>query len=279
MGEQAIADDPRQVRAARTPANLAIGLGGNCGVCRLVGACHPHGRPDLSRDQNRLTHVSASRFATITWMLIVCDFDGTATQADTLNHLCTRFAPQVFTQLEGKLMSREMTLREVLAAECGEMRAGHDEIVSAAVAEVPLRDGFEEFVEACSREGHRLVIVSAGFRQLIEPMLVAAGIREYELVANDVEFTSDGGVATFRDTNECDACGERCKRAEVTDMRTEGENVVYIGDGFSDRCGAESADRIFARAGLARYLDKRDVVYESFDDFHEIMRALELDVS
>ena len=56
----------------------------------------------------------------------------------------------------------------------------------------------------------------------------------------------------------CEVCGEPCKRADVP----EGENVVYVGDGYSDRCAAQAADRIFARDGLATYLDEQGVEYE-----------------
>jgi 2-hydroxy-3-keto-5-methylthiopentenyl-1-phosphate phosphatase len=31
---------------------------------------------------------------------------------------------------------------------------------------------------------------------------------------------------------------------------------------------------VFARDGLARYLDARGVAYEPFDDFHDVERAL-----
>jgi len=59
------------------------------------------------------------------------------------------------------------------------------------------------------------------------------------------------------------------------DALTNGGEVVYIGDGYSDRCAAESADRVFARRGLARWLDERGIPFEPFDDFHDVARALE----
>ena len=54
----------------------------------------------------------------------------------------------------------------------------------------------------------------------------------------------------------------------------EGENVVYVGDGYSDRCAAQAANRIFARDGLAAYLDEQGVAYERYDDFFDIAKAL-----
>jgi 2-hydroxy-3-keto-5-methylthiopentenyl-1-phosphate phosphatase len=51
--------------------------------------------------------------------------------------------------------------------------------------------------------------------------------------------------------------------------------VVYVGDGYSDRCAAQLADRIFARAGLARYLDEHGISYEPFETLHDVVAALE----
>jgi 2-hydroxy-3-keto-5-methylthiopentenyl-1-phosphate phosphatase len=55
-----------------------------------------------------------------------------------------------------------------------------------------------------------------------------------------------------------------------------GGRSVYVGDGFSDRCGAEASDLVFARRGLAAYLGERGVPFEPFDDFFQVVRRLEV---
>ena len=60
-------------------------------------------------------------------------------------------------------------------------------------------------------------------------------------------------------------CGEPCKRASLG-----AEPFVYVGDGYSDRCAALAADRVFARDGLAAYLDEQGVAYEPFETLSEI---------
>jgi 2-hydroxy-3-keto-5-methylthiopentenyl-1-phosphate phosphatase len=213
-------------------------------------------------------------------MLILCDFDGTVTAVDTNTYLAKRFAPSRADEVAGKLATREMTLREVLEAEVSGMAAAQEEIVAAAVEGIPFRGGFEPFVEAARAHGDRIVLLSAGFRQLIRPMLANAGMAGYdlELVANDAAWSSEGGTITWRDQPMCDRCGEQCKRSDVAALRAryedDADTVVYIGDGFSDRCGAETADRIFARRSLAGYLDEQRVAYEWFDEFFGIATAL-----
>ncbi len=65
-------------------------------------------------------------------------------------------------------------------------------------------------------------------------------------------------------------CGERCKRVAVSALRT----FAYVGDGVSDRCVSLAAERRFARAGLATWLDERRVDYEPFEDLFDVLRAL-----
>ena len=50
--------------------------------------------------------------------------------------------------------------------------------------------------------------------------------------------------------------------------------IVYIGDGYSDRCAAEASDRVFATRGLVGYLTERGIDFEPFEDFHSVARSL-----
>jgi 2-hydroxy-3-keto-5-methylthiopentenyl-1-phosphate phosphatase len=143
------------------------------------------------------------------------------------------------------------------------VRAPLAEVVEFVLDVVRIRRGFRELVAS-----HRPIVVSAGFHELIEPVLEREGV-EVELLANRVEPRPDGWRVHFRDEASCADCGEACKRAALP----AGE-VAFVGDGYSDRCAALRADRVFARDGLAAYLDARGFAYEPYDDFHDVARAL-----
>lgn len=214
-------------------------------------------------------------------MLIICDFDGTVTARDTNSALARRFAPDAYADVEGRLASRELTLREVLSAEFSSVTVGLDRVLEEAL-EIPFRDGFEQFLDAADAQGAHVVLLSSGFRQVIEPMLAREGLAgRIDLLANDIELDEDGGRIAWRELPTCELCGEPCKRHDVARLRREhaadGETVAFVGDGMSDRCGAESADVVLARDGLARYLDERDAPYEPWDDFHDVADVLGLD--
>jgi 2-hydroxy-3-keto-5-methylthiopentenyl-1-phosphate phosphatase len=212
-------------------------------------------------------------------MLIICDFDGTVTTRDTNSALARRFAPDAYAGLEGKLGRRELSLREVLAGEFADVTAHIDDLVAEAT-KIPLRDGFRELLDVADAEGHAVVLLSSGFHELIEPMLRSRGLHDrVPLLANSITFDGTGGRIAWRELPTCGLCGEPCKRHDVArlrDIHAGGEQVVFVGDGFSDRCGAESADRVFARDYLARYLDDRGLSYDAWEDFNDIAQLLGL---
>lgn len=204
--------------------------------------------------------------------LVVVDFDGTAHELDLLDAVCSRHAPAETEAAEVALLAGEITLNECIRREFEPIRADHDQIVAECLSLGRLRQGFERFVTAARAAGHRVVIVSSGFHAIIGPVLEEAGLGDLEVFANDVRFSPRGTRVSFRDGELCESCGERCKRPLVRSLNG-GTPVVYIGDGWSDRCASAAADRRFARRSLATYLDGEGLDYTRFDNFDEIAEA------
>jgi len=197
-------------------------------------------------------------------MRLVLDWDGTVTERDTLDLVLREFGdPEIYLQAEGEL-GRRLSLHEVIALEFETVTAPLPEVAAWLVANVRVRPGFREL--AARRAP---LVVSAGFHELIEPVLEREGV-EVELVANRVDPAPGGWRALFRDTAPCPVCGEPCKRAALP----AGEAVVYVGDGYSDRCAALAADRVFATGSLASYLEQRGVPFEPLTDFHDLELGL-----
>jgi 2-hydroxy-3-keto-5-methylthiopentenyl-1-phosphate phosphatase len=198
-------------------------------------------------------------------MTLILDWDGTVTVDDTLIVALREFGDwQVYLEASAALRRGEITLHEEIRRDAESITAPIDEVAGWLRENLELRPGFHELAEA-----YRPLIVSSNFRQLIEPILEREGL-ELEVRANEVTWSPAGWRATFRNGDVCGTCGEPCKRA---DLPADGE-VVYVGDGYSDRCAAQAADRIFARDSLAHYLDEQGVAYEPFDDLDDVARAL-----
>jgi 2-hydroxy-3-keto-5-methylthiopentenyl-1-phosphate phosphatase len=206
---------------------------------------------------------------------LVVDFDGTITQEDVLDEIARTFGDdEVYREVDEALDRNGITLHEVLRREFEPVRASLGEVIEWVHANASIRQGFRELVELARERGWRVVVVSSGFRQLIEPMLERAGIEGLELVSNEVDPDPEGWRITFFDESRCEICGEACKRTTVRSV-VDGGEVVYVGDGYSDRCAAEDADLVFARRGLAAYLTERGVPFEPFEDFFQIAEKLE----
>jgi 2-hydroxy-3-keto-5-methylthiopentenyl-1-phosphate phosphatase len=196
---------------------------------------------------------------------LVVDWDGTVTEVDGLHLVLCEFGDvDVYEEAEARL-GRTLTLHEVIALEFETIRAPLDDVVAWIRANVAIRAGFTELARR-----HEPLIVSSGFHELIGPVLAREEI-ELEVVANRLDPRAEGWRALFRQQPVCDVCGQMCKRADVAGVGP----FVYVGDGFSDRCVAEAASRVFARDGLATYLAEREVPFETYRDFYDVAGALD----
>jgi 2-hydroxy-3-keto-5-methylthiopentenyl-1-phosphate phosphatase len=194
---------------------------------------------------------------------LVLDWDGTCTEVDGLHMLLEEFGDQeIYAQMEG-VLGEGLTLHEVIAGEMATITLPLDEAVPWVCRHVTLRPGFHELAER-----YDPVILSSGFHELIEPILEREGI-ELEVLANRLDARPDGWRPIWRDEAVCATCGEACKRGALA----RGEPYVFVGDGYSDRCAALAAERVFARDGLARYLAAEGHPFEGFDDLHDVLRA------
>ncbi|MDQ3162179.1 MAG: haloacid dehalogenase-like hydrolase [Actinomycetota bacterium] len=196
-------------------------------------------------------------------MRLVVDWDGTVTVRDSLVQVIERFGdPELLRALEPRV-GVDLTLHEEIALEFEQVTAPLEEVVAWVLEHVEVRPGLSELAAQ-----HAPVVISAGFCELIEPVLAREGV-SLEVLANRVEARGEGWHVQFRDEAACASCGEACKRGGLA-----GDPYVYVGDGYSDRCAALAAERVFARDGLAGYLDEQGVRYEPFRDLLDVTEAL-----
>lgn len=204
---------------------------------------------------------------------LVLDFDGTITEADLLDVVASTFGdPEVYREVEEGLVAGRLPLREVITREFRPVTKPVNEVVAWAIENVRVRPGLRELVALAQARGWQVLVISSGFHELIEPILAHEGV-EVELHANRLDARPDGWIVRWNYEDDCEACGESCKRSNVARL-ARGEEIVYVGDGYSDRCAAEAAGRVFAIKGLAHYLDEHGIPYTPFNDFHDVVAAL-----
>ena len=199
-------------------------------------------------------------------MKVVLDWDGTVTEEDTLHLLLLEFGDRgLYERVEVELLGGRMSYRDLMETEMRTIRVPLATARDFLLERARLRAGLHELAQA-----HDVLILSSGFAELIEPLLARAGV-DAAVAANGLDPRPDGWRIRWRDEAQCTHCGDLCKRGGLP--RADGP-VVYVGDGYSDRCAALAADRVFARDGLAVYLEREGVAFEPFDDLEDVARAL-----
>jgi 2-hydroxy-3-keto-5-methylthiopentenyl-1-phosphate phosphatase len=195
---------------------------------------------------------------------LVLDWDGTVTERDTLELVVGWFGDATRYRRNGQLMGRSLTHDQALASSFATVRASLPEVVDRLLPEVRVRPGFRALVER-----YQPLVISSGFHELIEPFLAREGL-EVEILANRVYARPEGWQIRFRDRGVCSACGEPCKRSSLPPG-----DVAYVGDGYSDRCAALAATRVFATGALAEWLHGQNVAFERFKHFYDVLAALD----
>jgi HAD superfamily phosphoserine phosphatase-like hydrolase len=197
-------------------------------------------------------------------LYLILDWDGTVTVRDTLWMLLERFGDrEVFERMESALGST-LSHREVMEAEMATITVPLEEAVAFLLEHAEVRPGFSELARR-----FRPLVLSSSFHETIEPVLAREGV-DVRLVANRIDARPDGWRVIWTDDAPCPECGEVCKRRSLP----AGDSLVYVGDGYSDRCAALAADRVFARGDLARYLASRGTPFEPFEDLDDVAAAL-----
>jgi 2-hydroxy-3-keto-5-methylthiopentenyl-1-phosphate phosphatase len=195
---------------------------------------------------------------------LVLDWDGTVTVRDTQWMLLERFGdPSVFDRTEGGL-GTTLSFRDVMETQLATIAAPLDEAVAFLVAEAEVRAGFRELAAR-----YDPLVLSSGFHETIAPILAREGVA-VDVRANRLDTRPGGWRVLWADATPCPVCGDLCKRRALPDERP----LVYVGDGYSDRCAALAADRVFARRALADYLDSQNVPHEPFDTLDDVAAAL-----
>lgn len=197
-------------------------------------------------------------------MRLVLDWDGTVTETDSLWMVLEEFGDrEVLARVEGSLVEGRLSFQDVMELEFATVTAPVAEVTAFLCREVRIRPGLAELAAA-----ERPLVLSSGFHELIEPVLAREEI-ELELRANRIDARADCWRILWRDPQRCPVCGDLCKRRNLPPTP-----FAYAGDGYSDRCAAVVADRVFARDGLAEWLGSEGIPFERFDDLRDVLAAL-----
>jgi 2-hydroxy-3-keto-5-methylthiopentenyl-1-phosphate phosphatase len=210
---------------------------------------------------------------------VFCDFDGTVCSEDVGEQFFLKFAGEKVEQNIQRLLSGEITLQEWLTALCEAIPAMSQKKFLEFVDQFVVDSHVAEFVRFCTKQEISLMVLSDGLDAYIGRVLGNAGLKNVPFFANHAEFLNVNGreklAVTFPYTDsECTLCGN-CKRNHMLETSADEDIIVYIGDGYSDRCPVKYADFVFATKQLIRYCQEQNITYFEFNHFGDVQVKME----
>jgi len=208
-------------------------------------------------------------------LLVLLDYDGTATTRECIEVVLQERVGDAWRPFEDEARAGRMSHAEALDRQIGLLEMPRAELLGAMAAAAEPAPGLADFLHAVRVAGGRAVVVSAGFREVIEEVWRRHGLPPVELVASELVGDGQGAgpagrplyhVAFSPCLGDCPRCGPgRCKAAVLRALRRPGDTVWVFGDGSGDVCPAREADLVFARDHLAGVCAAEDLPWRPLD--------------
>jgi 2-hydroxy-3-keto-5-methylthiopentenyl-1-phosphate phosphatase len=210
-------------------------------------------------------------------IVIICDFDGTISKRDIGHHFFGTFINERARWLDLLQQWRLglISSKECLEKEIAWVRADREDL-DGFIGNEGLDPFFRDFVDFCERRKVELLIASDGLDYYIKELLAQCGLgylpfRANHLVTEDVALR--GIEFPHYNRMACTRCGN-CKRFHLEQLKQDGYFVVYVGNGYSDRCPAEHADMVLAKGELLDHCRAQGIPHVLFENFRDIEREL-----
>lgn len=203
-------------------------------------------------------------------LAILVDFDGTIALTDVSDTVMAEFVH--VGDWEAEVAAYDAGLsgsRRLMTLEIAMVDADPAALLATAAAQ-PHDAGFVPFVRRAQAAGIPVEVVSDGFGFFIGPALVALGVPDLPVVTASTTFHGRRASIAYPNGNpRCLVCGT-CKRDRVLAHRAAGRQVVFIGDGESDRYAAGYSDLVFAKRSLVRICLEAGWPFRRWTEFAEI---------
>jgi Haloacid Dehalogenase superfamily, subfamily IB, phosphoserine phosphatase-like/2,3-diketo-5-methylthio-1-phosphopentane phosphatase len=201
------------------------------------------------------------------------DFDGTITKEDTCCAMVDAFARDGWQELDRLWMEKKLSTKDCAEATFNLIDAGIEDL-EKLLSTIEIDDYFQEFLKKCSDNGYKVYILSDGYDFNIKTVLNRYGI-DIPYYANKLIYDGRFHIECNYSSSSCKDCGT-CKKEIMEKLKRNGDEAIYIGDGYSDRCPASAADMVFAKEVLYDYCSKNKIRAVKFENFADIISNLML---
>jgi Haloacid Dehalogenase superfamily, subfamily IB, phosphoserine phosphatase-like/2,3-diketo-5-methylthio-1-phosphopentane phosphatase len=206
---------------------------------------------------------------------VFCDFDGTVCLQDVGEQFFREFTGEKAEASVRHLLTGEITMQMWLTELCEAIPSIDQNEFISFVDQFSVDPHFAGFISFCKERDIPLTILSDGLDMYVERLLSNAGLTQVPFFANHAEFVGKRLKVSFPYTDaECSLCGN-CKRNHMLNTSADDDVIVYVGDGYSDRCPVRYADFVFAKRHLIKYCQQQNITFFEFNHFGDVQVKLE----
>jgi 2-hydroxy-3-keto-5-methylthiopentenyl-1-phosphate phosphatase len=212
---------------------------------------------------------------------IFTDFDGTITLQDVGDAMFETFGGEQCRQIIQEYRDEKISAVECFRRECAACSNVNVQELHAFLDRQEIDTSFIDFVGYCRLHQFDCYIVSDGMDYYIRHILNRHGVGDVPFFSNVLHLLPVGGTSHVRFDPEfpftdemCDRCA-CCKRNHLLTMSGDEDIIVYVGEGYSDRCPAKYADIVFAKDELLKYCQEENISYYEYHTFGDIMQRLD----
>lgn len=209
--------------------------------------------------------------------MIVCDFDGTITYKDAYYELLQRHGKN-YAELLEQFQDESLGTRAFIEETFFYFEDPWSDLAED-FDEIELDPHFPDLIELCAQKRWDLWVVSDGFDWWIDRILAHHHIEDIPVCCNEVIFTPVGPRFLYPWVDEsCPICKGHyavCKGYAIRQLRKYTKQVVFVGDGKSDRCALPEADHVFAKDNLLRICQESGQEHTPFHDLGEVANVLQ----
>jgi len=206
--------------------------------------------------------------------IIFSDFDGTIAKIDVGDLMYDVFSDGSYVWPDADWIAGKVSSKQCYLDQCASTRAEPEELDAFLDAQ-ELDPGFPPFVEHCRRSDYPVYVLSDGMDYYINRLFRRYGLEELPVFSNHLEVADGRLVPSF--PYFADTCGRcaNCKGPHVRRHAQPDNFVIYLGDGWSDPCGAQYADAIFAKGGLQKWCEQNGRAYYPLTGFEQVLKFVE----
>lgn len=214
-------------------------------------------------------------------MILFADFDSTFIQSESLDVLamiagCDNNILTKITQLTDQAMNGELSFCQALNQRLALINLTQQHVdKSIEYLKNNISPSFVKNKSWLIKNSKNIIILSGGFKKMIEPIVAEFGIKANQVYANDFRYNAQNQIIGIDHDNPL--AHDNGKAKAVEKFFTLGEEAIILGDGYNDyllkKSGLAKQFYLFTenihRKNLEQYADR---IISSLDEITELFK-------